>query len=70
MAKLEVDDALMEGLDRFMKDRDRPPRGRMTRDEAISVIVRDWLMSQGYMPLPDDPNPITSASEAAEIPKD
>jgi hypothetical protein len=70
MAKLELDDALLEGLDRFIKDRDRPPRGHMTRDEAISAIVRDWLMSQGYIPLPDDPNPITPALQAAEVPKD
>lgn len=70
MAKLELDDALSEGLDCFIEDRDRPPRGLMTRDEALSVIVRDWLMSQGYIPLPDDPNSITPALEAAEVPKD
>ena len=70
MAKLELEDALLEGLDRFIEDRDRPPRGHMTRDEAISVIVRDWLMSQGYLQLPDDPNPITPALQAAKVPKD
>ena len=70
MAKLELDDTLLKGLDRFIEDRDRPPRGHMTQDEAISVIVRDWLMSQGYLPLPDDPNPITPALQAAEVPKD
>lgn len=70
MVKLELDDALLEGLDRFIEDRDRPPRGHMVRDEALSVIVRDWLMSQGYFPLPDDPNPITPAFQAAEVPKD
>lgn len=70
IAKLELDDTILKGLDRFIEDRDRPPRGLMTRDEAISVIVRDWLMSQGYIPLPDDSNPITPALEAAEVPKD
>lgn len=70
MAKLELDDKLSEGLDRFIEDRDRPPRGHMTRDEALSVIVRDWLMGQGYIPLPDDPTPITPVLEAAEVPKD
>lgn len=70
MAKLELENKLVDGLDRFIEDRDRPPRGHMTRDEAISVIVRDWLMSQGYIPLPDDPNPITPALQAAEVPKD
>jgi hypothetical protein len=69
MARLEVDEALLEGLDRFIYDRDRPPRGHMTRDEAVSVIIRDWLMSQGYVPLPDDPDKITTAFDAAEVPK-
>jgi hypothetical protein len=69
MARLEVDDALLEGVDRFIDDRDRPPRGLMTRDEAVSVIIRDWLMSQGYVPLPDDPDKITTAFDAAEVPK-
>jgi len=69
MARLEVDDALLEGLDRFIDDRDRPPRGHMTRDEAVAVIVRDWLMSQGYVPLPNDPDTITTALDAAEVPK-
>lgn len=69
MARLEVDDALLEGLDRFIADRDRPPRGHMTREQAVSVIVRDWLMSQGYVPLPDDPDTITTALEAADVPK-
>lgn len=69
MARLDVDDALLEGLDRFIADRDRPPRGQMTRDEAVSLIVRDWLMSQGYVPLPNDPDTITTALDAAEVPK-
>lgn len=69
MARLDVDDALLEGLDRFIVDRDRPPRGHMTRDEAVSLIVRDWLMSQGYVPLPNDPDTITTALDAAEVPK-
>lgn len=70
MGKLELDDELLHGLDRFIQDRDRPPRGHMTRDQAISVIARDWLMSQGYISLPDDPSPITPALDAAEVPKD
>lgn len=69
MAKLEVDEALLEGLDRLIEERDRPPRGHMTRDVAVSVIVRDWLMSQGYVPLPNDPDTITTALDAAEVPK-
>ncbi|CAN7619513.1 hypothetical protein [Devosia sp. LjRoot3] len=69
MAKLEVDDALLEGLDRFIDDRHRSPRGHMTRGEAASAIIRDWLMSQGYVPLPNDPDTITTALDGAEVPK-
>jgi len=68
MAKLELSDTLLDGLDRFIDDRDRPPSGRMSRDEAVSGIVRDWLMSQGYVPLPDDPDTIRTALDAAGVP--
>ena len=41
---------------------------KMTYDNAVNVIVRDWLMGQGYIPLPDDAG-ITPALEAAKVPK-
>lgn len=69
MAKLDRDQVFLDGLDRFIADRDRPPLGRMTRDQAIDAIVRDWLMGQGYIPLPDDQDSITPALDAADVPK-
>jgi hypothetical protein len=41
----------------------------MSYDEAINVIVLDWLMGQSYIPLPDDPDGITPALQAARVPK-
>lgn len=40
----------------------------MTYDDAVNVIVRDWLMGQGYMPLPDDDDSIIPAPDAAKVP--
>ena len=50
----DLDEDLINGLDKFIVDRDEPPAGRMSRNDAINVIVRDWLMSQNYIPIPDD----------------
>lgn len=41
----------------------------MSYDDAVNVIVRDWLMSQGYLDLPGDPDQITPALDAALVPK-
>jgi len=35
-------------LDRFALEQD------ITREEALAVIARDWLIGQGYLALPDD----------------
>lgn len=51
---------LLAGVDAFIKDRDEPPTPHLTRDEAVAVIVRDWLQSQGYIALP------ASADETSE----
>ena len=68
MTRIVVEEELLDGLEQFIADRDEPPRGRMSYDDAVNVIVRDWLMSQGYMPLPDDADAITPALEAADVP--
>ena len=68
MISAKVDDELLDGLEQFITDRDEPPRGKMTFDDAVNVILRDWLMGQGYIPLPNDDDPITPALDAAEVP--
>lgn len=69
MSSVKLDEELFEGIERFIADRDEPPGGTMTHDDAVNVIVRDWLMGQGYIPLPNDPDEITTALEAANVPK-
>lgn len=69
MTSIELEEELLKGVDQFIADRDEPPRGKMTYDDAVNVIVRDWLMAQGYIPLPNDPDKITPALEAAKVPK-
>lgn len=59
---------LLPALERFIDHRDEPPRGRMSRNDALNVIVRDWLMGQGYLDLPEDPDKITRALPAAKVP--
>jgi hypothetical protein len=70
MTSVKLDEELLDGVEQFIADRDVPPTDKMTYDDAINVIVRDWLMGQGYIPLPDDPNDITSALDAAGVPRD
>ena len=67
MVKLEED--LLDGIEQFIADRDELPRGRMIHEDAVNVIVRDWLMGQGYIELPGDPQAITPALDAALVPK-
>ena len=67
MIKLEED--LLDGVEQFIADRDELPRGRMSHEDAVNVIVRDWLMGQGYIELPGDPQAITPALDAALVPK-
>lgn len=40
----------------------------MTRDQSVAWIVEDWLMGQRFMPLPDDPDQITTALDADGVP--
>ena len=68
MSAISLAAELHDGLARFIADRDEPPRGRMTPDDAVNVIVRDWLMAQGYIPLPGA-DPVLPATAAARVPK-
>lgn len=70
MIAVTLDPALVSGLDRFIAERDAPPDGRMSRVDAVNVIVQDWLMGQGYLPLPDETTRITPALQAADVPRD
>ena len=70
MTSVKLEEELLDGIEQFIADRNEPPRGRMTYDDAINVIIRDWLMGQGYLFLPGDPGSITPALEAAKVPSD
>lgn len=70
MTSVKLEAELLDGIERFIADRDEPPRGKMTYDDAINVIVRDWLMGQGYVCLPDEPDSIAPALEAANVPRE
>lgn len=69
MTTVTLEAELLEGLDRFIADRNEPPRGQMTQEDAINVILRDWLMGQGYIALPGATDAIVPALEAARVPK-
>lgn len=69
MISVKLEDELLDGVEGFIADRDEPPRGKMSYDDAINVIVRDWLMAQGYIALPDDPDTIKPALDAAFVPE-
>tara|TARA_R110002020_G_scaffold14227_18_gene50527 strand:+ start:670 stop:882 length:213 start_codon:yes stop_codon:yes gene_type:complete len=69
MSAISLDADLRDGLARFIADRDEPPHGRMSPGDAVNVIVRDWLMGQGYIPLPGDDAALTPARDAAHVPK-
>ena len=70
MTSVKIDDELMDGIENFIADRDEAPRGKMSHDDAVNVIIRDWLMGQGYIPLPEDPDDaIVPALEAAKVQK-
>jgi hypothetical protein len=69
MMSIKLDDELLDGLEGFIAERDEPPRGKMSHEDAVNVIVRDWLMAQGYIDLPGDPDGIVTALDAADVPK-
>lgn len=44
---------LIAGINKLIADQDVPPNPRLTQDEALLMIVRDWLQGQGYVAMPD-----------------
>lgn len=69
MMSVKLDAELLDGIEQFISDHDQPSHGKMTQEDAVNVIVRDWLMGQGYLALPDDPDSIVPALEAAKVPR-
>jgi hypothetical protein len=69
MTTVKLDEELLDGIEQFIAARDAPPQAKMSHEDAVNVIVRDWLMGQGYVSLPNDPDEITPALEAAMVPK-
>ena len=69
MKTLTLEEDLLGGIDQFIAVRNEAPNGKMTHDDAVNVIVRDWLMGQGYIPLPGSPDDIRPALEAAHVPE-
>ena len=69
MISIKLDEELLDSMEQFIADHDAPPRARMTYDDAVNVMVRDWLMGQGYLALPGDTDEIVPALEAAAVPK-
>lgn len=69
MTSVKIAEELLDGLEQFIADRNEPPRGKMSYDDAVNVIIEDWLMAQGYIPLPDDGTQIKPALDAADVPK-
>ena len=47
MTSIKLDEELLDGVEQFIADRDAPPVGKMSYEDAVNVIVRDWLMGQG-----------------------
>ena len=60
-----LDAATLAALDRFIDKSDEPPAPRLSRQEAINVVVQDWLMGQGFMPIPQEPGAGVETNEAA-----
>lgn len=69
MIAVSLEEELLDGIEQFIAARDEPPRRKMSYDDAVNVIIKDWLMSPGYLLLPQDiAGAITPALEAAEVP--
>ena len=63
---VDIDLELIEPLEAFIARRNET--SLMTHTDAVNVIVRDWLMAQGFMPLPGDKDAVTDAFTAASVP--
>lgn len=69
MTSVKLDDGLLDGIEQFIADRNTPPQEKLGYADAVNVIVADWLMGQGYLPLPGESDGIVPALEAAAVPK-
>jgi hypothetical protein len=69
MTSVKLDDELLDGIEQFIAHRNEPPRGKMSYDDAVNVIIEDWLIAQGYLSLPNETNAATKALDAAEVPE-
>jgi len=65
---IALDVELTAALQKFIEHRDVPPSPRMTDNDAVNVIVRDWLTGQGFLELPEAADDVTPALEAARVP--
>jgi hypothetical protein len=39
MTTVKLAEELLDGVEQFIADRDEPPRGRMSLDDAVNVIL-------------------------------
>ena len=62
MTAIRLEAELHDGIEQFIADRAEAPRGRLNYDDAVSVIIRDWLIGPGYIPPPGAPDAVTPPS--------
>jgi hypothetical protein len=62
----KLDRDLLVGLDAYLKEQS-DGAAKLTREEALTVIVRDWLQGQGYLAIPGEKKH-TTARKAAGVP--
>ncbi|MDB5529816.1 MAG: hypothetical protein JWR51_2919 [Devosia sp.] len=59
----DLDEDLINGIDRFIADRAEEGAGHLSRNDAINAILREWLTDQGYIERqPDDPEDLEDPS--------
>jgi hypothetical protein len=59
----DLDEDLINGLDRFIADRVEDGAGHLSRNDAINAILREWLTAQHYVERqPDDPEDLEDPS--------
>jgi hypothetical protein len=59
----DLDEDLINGIDRFIADRAEQGAGHLSRNDAINAILREWLTDQNYIERqPDDPEDLEDPS--------
>jgi hypothetical protein len=69
MTTIKLDEELLDGIEQFIADQNEPRAGRRGYDEAVNVIVQDWLTAQGYYALPGADDDIITVAEASDLPE-